>query len=142
MVNVNIKFNGRDYLLACEDGQEEDLEKLTTQLNAKFNKLKADLGNLGEAKLLLITTIQIMDELLTVKSTLKKFKDHNTELEKKFKEIKILSEDYKENRDTEVRKLDKELSELKISIENNEKNYSEIINKVNNSINTFISKAT
>ena len=60
----------------------------------------------------------------------------------KFKEIKILSEDYKENRDTEVRKLDKELSELKISIENNEKNYSEIINKVNNSINTFISKAT
>ena len=142
MVNVNIKFNGRDYLLACEDGQEEDLEKLTTQLNAKFNKLKADLGNLGEAKLLLITTIQIMDELLTVKSTLKKLKDHNTELEKKFKEIKILSEDYKENRDTEVRKLDNELSELKISIENNEKNYSEIINKVNNSINTFISKAT
>ena len=142
MVNVNIKFNGRDYLLACEDGQEEDLEKLTTQLNANFNKLKADLGNLGEAKLLLITTIQIMDELLTVKSTLKKLKDHNTELEKKFKEIKILSEDYKENRDTEVRKLDKELSELKISIENNEKNYSEIINKDNNSINTFISKAT
>ena len=142
MVNVNIKFNGRDYLLACEDGQEEDLEKLTFQLNEKFNKLKADLGNLGEAKLLLITTIQIMDELLTVKSTLKKFKDHNTELEKKFKEIKILSEDYKENRDTEVRKLDKELSELKISIENNEKNYSEIINKVNNSINAFISKAT
>ena len=142
MVNVNIKFNGRDYLLACEDGQEEDLEKLTTQLNEKFNKLKADLGNLGEAKLLLITTIQIMDELLTVKSTLKKLKDHNTGLEKKFKEIKNLSIDYKENRDTEVRKLDKELSELKISIENNEKNYSEIINKVNNSINTFISKAT
>ena len=47
MVNVNIKFNGRDYLLACEDGQEEDLEKLTFQLNEKFNKLKADLGNLG-----------------------------------------------------------------------------------------------
>ena len=64
MVNVNIKFNGRDYLLACEDGQEEDLEKLTIQLNEKFNKLKSDLGNLGEAKLLLITTIQIMDELL------------------------------------------------------------------------------
>ena len=142
MANVNIKFNGRDYLLACEDGQEEDLEKLTFQLNEKFNKLKADLGNLGEAKLLLITTIQIMDELLTVKSTLKKLKDHNAELEKKFKEIKNLSKNYKENRDTEVRKLDKELSELKISIENNEKNYSEIINKVNNSINAFISKAT
>jgi cell division protein ZapA len=58
MVNVNVKFNGRDYLLACEDGQEQELEKLAVKLNDKFNKLKKDLGNLGEAKLLLITAFK------------------------------------------------------------------------------------
>ena len=142
MANVNIKFNNKEFLLSCEDGQEEHLEELSFHLNEKFNKLKSDLGNLGEAKLLLITTIQIMDELLTVKSTLKKLKDHNNELEKKFKEIKDLSITYKENSDLEVRKLDIELSELKASIENNEKNYTEIINKVNDSINAFITKAS
>jgi len=36
MVNVNVKFNSRDYLLACEDGQEKELEKLTIELNKKF----------------------------------------------------------------------------------------------------------
>jgi Cell division protein ZapA. len=37
MVNVNVRFNGRDYLLACEDGQEQELEKLTIELNKNTN---------------------------------------------------------------------------------------------------------
>ena len=79
MVNVNVKFNSRDYLLACEDGQEKELEKLTIELNKKFEKLKSDLGNLGEGKLLLITAIQTMDEMFSIKETslskLTSFKD-------------------------------------------------------------------
>ena len=90
MVNVNVRFNGRDYLLACEDGQEADLEKLTTELNSKFNNLKSELGNLGESKLLLITAIQLVDEMSSLKGSMKKFKEHNKELETKFKEIKDL----------------------------------------------------
>ena len=40
MANVSIKFNGKDYLLSCDDGQEESLKKLTIFLNDKYMELK------------------------------------------------------------------------------------------------------
>ena len=142
MVNVNVKFNSRDYLLACEDGQEKELEKLTIELNKKFEKLKSDLGNLGEGKLLLITAIQTIDEMFSIKETMQKLKKHNKELEEKFKEIKDLSIQYKDDRDREVRNLNEELAKLKIMIEQNESSYSEVLNKVSSSIDNFLSKAS
>ena len=141
MVNVNVNFNGRDYLLACEEGQEEDLQKLTEELSKKFNQLKKDLGNLGEGKLLLITAIQVIDELYTLKTSLHKLKDHSKDLEKKFKEIKKLSVNYKDDRDKEVEELKSRLDELKKTVEENQTNYSEILNKASESINSFITKA-
>lgn len=141
MVNVNVNFNNRDYLLACEEGQEDDLQKLTEELNKKFDQLKKDLGNLGEAKLLLIAAIQVIDELYTLKSSLSKLKSHSSELEKKFKEIKTLSISYKEHRDEEVEELKLKLDELKTTIEKNQNNYSEILNRASESINSFITKA-
>ena len=141
MVNVNVNFNGRDYLLACEEGQEEDLQKLTDELGKKFNQLKKDLGNLGEGKLLLITAIQIIDELYTLKTSLEKLKQHSSQLESKFKEIKSLSISYKEDRDKEVAELKQRLDELKDTIEKNQSTYSEILNKASDSINSFITKA-
>lgn len=141
MVNVNVNFNGRDYLLACEEGQEEDLQKLTEELGKKFNQLKKDLGNLGEGKLLLITAIQVIDELYTLKTSLKKLKDHSSDLESKFKEIKNLSISYKEDRDKEVEELKVKLDELKKTIEENQNNYTQILNKASKSINSFITKA-
>ena len=141
MVNVNVNFNGRDYLLACEEGQEEDLQKLTEELSKKFNQLKKDLGNLGEGKLLLITAIQVIDELYTLKTSLHKLKDHSKDLEKKFKEIKKLSVNYKDDRDKEVEELKTRLDELKKTVEENQTNYSEILNKASESINSFITKA-
>ena len=141
MVNVNVNFNGRDYLLACEEGQEEDLQKLTEELSKKFNQLKKDLGNLGEGKLLLITAIQVIDELYTLKTSLHKLKDHSKDLEKKFKEIKKLSVSYKDDRDKEVEELKNRLEELKKTVEENQNNYSEILNKASESINSFITKA-
>ena len=141
MVNVNVNFNGRDYLLACEEGQEEDLQKLTEELSKKFNQLKKDLGNLGEGKLLLITAIQVIDELYTLKTSLRKLKDHSKDLEKKFKEIKKLSVSYKGDRDKEVEELKIRLEELKKIVEENQSNYSEILNKASESINSFITKA-
>ena len=141
MVNVNVNFNGRDYLLACEEGQEEDLQKLTEELSKKFNQLKKDLGNLGEGKLLLITAIQVIDELYNLKTSLHKLKDHSKDLEKKFKEIKKLSVSYKDDRDKEVEELKNRLEELKKTVEENQSNYSEILNKASESINSFITKA-
>ena len=68
MANVNIKFNGKEFLLSCDDGQEEHLEELSVYLNEKFNNLKNSLGNIGENKLLLITSIKVMDEYFETKN--------------------------------------------------------------------------
>ncbi len=140
MVNVTVKFNNRDYILSCEDGQEQELEKLSLHLNEKFEKLKSDLGNIGESKLLLISSIQVIDEMFTIKESIEKLKNHNKTLLDKFKEIKNLSILYKEDKEKEIQSLQSELQELKGKILDNEKNYSESIEKVSNSINNFLEK--
>ncbi|MEY4146171.1 MAG: hypothetical protein RL327_650 [Pseudomonadota bacterium] len=145
MVNVtvkfnNLKFNNRDYILSCEDGQEQELEKLSLHLNEKFEKLKSDLGNIGESKLLLISSIQVIDEMFTIKESIEKLKNQNKTLLDKFKEIKNLSILYKEDKEKEIQSLQSELQELKGKILDNEKNYSESIEKVSNSINNFLEK--
>ena len=140
MVNVTIKFNNRDYILSCEDGQEQELEKLSIHLNEKFEKLKSDLGNIGESKLLLISSIQVIDEMFTIKESIEKLKNQNKTLLDRFKEIKNLSILYKEDKEKEIQSLQSELQELKGKILDNEKNYSESIEKVSNSINNFLEK--
>ena len=67
MANINIKFNGKEYLLSCEDGQEEHLQELAQNLNEKFDSLKSSLGHIGENKLLLISSITVMDEYFETK---------------------------------------------------------------------------
>ncbi|MFM7987355.1 MAG: cell division protein ZapA [Candidatus Fonsibacter sp.] len=140
MVNVTVKFNNRDYILSCEDGQEQELEKLSLHLNEKVEKLKSDLGNIGESKLLLISSIQVIDEMFTIKESIEKLKNQNKTLLDKFKEIKNLSILYKEDKEKEIQNLQSELQELKGKILDNEKNYSESIEKVSNSINNFLEK--
>lgn len=140
MVNVTVKFNNRDYILSCEDGQEQELERLSLHLNEKFEKLKSDLGNIGESKLLLISSIQVIDEMFTIKESIEKLKNQNKTLLDKFKEIKNLSILYKEDKEKEIQSLQSELQELKGKILDNEKNYSESIEKVSNSINNFLEK--
>jgi cell division protein ZapA len=140
MVNFTVKFNNRDYILSCEDGQEQELEKLSLHLNEKFEQLKNDLGNIGESKLLLISSIQVIDEMFTIKESIEKLKNQNKSLLERFKEIKNLSILYKEDREKEIKNLQSELQELKSKISDNENNYSESLEKVSNSINNFLEK--
>ena len=90
MANVNINFNGKDFLLSCEDGQEEHLDELSKILNNKFNKLKTTLGNIGENKLLLITSITVLDEYYETKKRINEKKIEIDAIKNKFKELKSL----------------------------------------------------
>jgi|TARA_A100001234_G_scaffold203412_1_gene197536 cell division protein ZapA len=141
MANVSIKFNGKEFLLSCEDGQEEHLEELLIQINQKFNELKNDLGNLGENKLLLITAVKVMDEYHETKKKVDQKKTELRDLSNKFRELKSLIYDYKEKKEQEIKDLDSKHYELKVEIENNQKNYEQLIEQATNEISNFIEKA-
>ena len=140
MANVSIKFNGKQFLLSCDDGQEEHLEELLIQLNKKFNELKYDLGNLGENKLLLITAVKVMDEYHETKKKVEQKKIELKELSNKFRELKSLVYDYRDKKEEEIKQLNKRHNDLKIEIENNQKNYEKIIDQTTNEISNFIDK--
>ena len=140
MANVSIKFNGKEFLLSCEDGQEEHLEELLIQINQKFNELKNNLGNIGENKLLLITAVKVMDEYHETKKKVEQKKNELKELSNKFKELKNLVYDYKDKKEDEIRILNKKHDNLKFEIENNQKNYEKIIDQTVDEISNFIDK--
>jgi len=140
MANVSIKFNGKQFLLSCDDGQEEHLEELLIQLNKKFNELKNDLGNLGENKLLLITAVKVMDEYHETKKKVEQKKDELKELSNKFRELKSLVYDYRDKKEEEINQLNDRHNNLKIEIENNQKNYEKIIDQTADEISNFIDK--
>ena len=142
MANVNIKFNGKEYLLSCEDGQEEHLEELSLYLNKKFNDLKFDLGNIGENKLLLISSIKVMDEYFEIKKNIEAQKKELQELKEKFKELKTLVYLYKENKENEINTLSSTQDQLMKNIENHKINYENLIDKVILEIEDFVKKNT
>ena len=139
MANVSIKFNGKEFLLSCEDGQEEHLEELLIQINQKFNKFKNELGNLGENKLLLITAVKIMDEYY---DTAKKVEQKNElrDLSNKFRELKSLIYDYKDKKEQEIKELNDHHHKIKDEIEVNQKNYEKLIDEAADEISNFVEK--
>ena len=141
MANVNIKFNGKDFLLSCEDGQEAHLEELSEQLNQKFENLKKDLGNIGENKLLLITSIKIIDEYFETKKKIEEKKVEFKDLSSKFQELKSLVYEYKEYKENEIEQLNNQQDELKKEILRNKDDYEKIIDDATNQIETFLEKA-
>ena len=140
MANVNIKFNGKDFLLSCDDGQEEHLEELLIHINQKFNDLKKDLGNIGENKLLLITAVQVMDEYFETKKKVEEKKSELDNLSNKFKELKSLVYDYKDKKEGELNKLSQDHENFKKEIEKNKKDYEEIIEEAANEIEDYVEK--
>ena len=141
MANVSIKFNGKEFLLSCEDGQEEHLEELLIQINKKFNTLKNDLGNLGENKLLLITAVKVMDEYYETKKKVEQKKIELKDLTNKFKELKNLVYDYRDKKEVEISNLNEKHINLKSEIENNQKNYENLIEQAADEISNFVDKA-
>ena len=140
MANVSIKFNGKEFLLSCEDGQEEHLENLLIQINKKFNNLKNELGNLGENKLLLITAVKVIDEYYETRKKVEQ-KNELKELSDKFKELKSLIYDYRDRKEKEIQELVKDSHKLKNEIEKNQKDYEKLIDEATSEISSFVERA-
>ena len=140
MANVNVKFNGKDFLLSCDDGQEDHLEQLSIELNDKFNKLKNSMGNIGENKLLLITAITVLDEYFETKKNIEIKKKEIEIIKDKFKELKSLIYEYKNNKEQEILSLKKAQEKLNENIEQNNREYNKIIDNTTNQIESFIKK--
>ena len=140
MANVTIKFNNKEFILSCEDGQEEHLEELLIQISQKFNNLKNDLGNLGENKLLLITAVKIMDEYYETKKKVEQRKNEFKDLSNKFKELKSLIYEYRDKKEDEIKKLNLNHEDFKIEIENNQKKYEQLIDEAADQISNFVKK--
>ena len=141
MANVNIKFNNKDYLLSCDDGQEENLKELANHLDSKYIELKKKLGNIGENKILLIAAIKITDDYFDLFKKVKSTKNDFQELSNKFKELKTLAINYKDQKELEIEKLKDELNEFKLKVEKSRNSYEEILDKTTKSIEKFIESA-
>ena len=141
MANVNIKFNGKDYLLSCDDGQEESLKKLTSFLDKKYLELKTKLGNIGENKLLLITSIKLIDEHFDLRRRISEQKNKLDNLSKKFKELRSLAIKYKDVKEIEIKDLNKEIDNIKKSIEETNSMYENMLDKTTESLEKIIKNA-
>ena len=139
MANINIKFNNKDYLLSCDDGQEESLKNLTKFLDRKYGELKEKLGNIGDNKLLLITTIQLIDEYFDLKQRVAQQKKKIDEVAKKFQELRELAIKYKEGKDKEISTLNQELDKFKKIIEESNNLYETMLDKTTRSLEKIIS---
>ena len=142
MANITIKFNGKEFLLSCEDGQEEHLDELSLQLSNRFNKLKNDLGNIGENKLLLITSIKIMDEYFETKKKIDQRKQELRDLSNKFRELRSLVYEYKDKKEQEIKQLNQEQDNFKKEIEKNKEDYEKIIEEAADKIENFVQKVS
>ena len=140
MANVNIKFNGKEFLLSCNDGQEEHLEELALYLNEKFNNLKNSLGNIGESKLLLITAISVLDEYYETKNKINVQKKEIAKITDKFKELKSLVYNYRDLKEKEISELDTIQQNLKHEIESNRNDYETLVDKTTLEIENFIKR--
>jgi cell division protein ZapA len=138
MGNVNIKFNNKEYLLSCDNGQEESLKKLTIFLDKKYNEQKDQLGNIGENKLLLITAIKLIDDYFNLKQKVTLQKNRLDDLSKKFSEMKSLAVQYKASKETEINNLNSEIDKFKVMIDNTNKQYELILDKTTNSLQKII----
>ena len=141
MANVNIKFNNKDYLLSCDDGQEKNLKELANHLDSKYNELKKNLGNIGENKLLLITSIQMVDDYFDLFQKVKNTKNDFEKLSIKFKELRSLAISYRDEKEIEIGKLKDEINEFKTMVEQSQNSYEEVLDKTTKSIEKFIENA-
>jgi cell division protein ZapA len=72
MPEIHLTVNGRSYPVACEEGQETRIKELAQYLDRKTAEFVAKLGQIGEARLLVLAALVITDELAEAQAALRR----------------------------------------------------------------------
>jgi cell division protein ZapA len=68
MAHVTVTINGRQYRMACEDGQEGHLMRLAEDLERRIGELRGNFGEIGDARLIVMAALMVGDELSEAKA--------------------------------------------------------------------------
>ena len=80
MNHVNVTINGRQYRMACEDGQEAHLLKLAGSLESRIDGLRGKFGEIGDARLTVMAALTVCDELLDASQRIRNLEEELTAL--------------------------------------------------------------
>jgi cell division protein ZapA len=75
MATVTVSINGRNYRMACDDGQEEHLTRLAKDLDGRIAQLRNDFGEIGDMRLTVMAALTIADELREQRGQLRRIED-------------------------------------------------------------------
>lgn len=67
MPSINVTINGKNYRMACDEGQEAHLEALAAELDSRVNSLKGSFGDIGDQRLTVMAGVMVTDEMLEMK---------------------------------------------------------------------------
>jgi cell division protein ZapA len=71
MAQVSVTINGRVYRMACDDGEEDHLTRLTRELDARIARLRESFGEIGDTRLTVMAALMVADELAEARRLLK-----------------------------------------------------------------------
>ncbi|HEU4357084.1 MAG TPA: cell division protein ZapA [Xanthobacteraceae bacterium] len=81
MPQVSVTINGRQFRLACEDGEEEHLTHLAQELDSRIVQLRARFGEIGDTRLTVMAALALADELSEVKEKLQRLEPELAKLQ-------------------------------------------------------------
>ena len=80
MSHINVTINGRQYRMACEEGQEVRLLKLAESFESRIGSLRGKFGEIGDARLTVMAALTVCDELLDAGNRIRSMEQELTEL--------------------------------------------------------------
>ncbi|KQT15946.1 MAG: cell division protein ZapA [Bradyrhizobium sp.] len=80
MSHINVTINGRQYRMACEEGQEVRLLKLAETLETRIQSLRGKFGEIGDARLTVMAALTVCDELIDTSNRVRTLEQELTEL--------------------------------------------------------------
>jgi cell division protein ZapA len=90
MAQINVTINGRQFRMACENGEEARLTRLAEELDGRIRQLRASFGEIGDTRLTVMAALALADELSEVKESLRRLEPELATLQ----EASVVSADH------------------------------------------------